>query len=141
MFGGMYIFAPGLNIAKRTVLFMLITVCAGLANLALAFALVGPLGIRGAALAYLATAFGGFAAMMIFSQRLYAVPHRWRRLVTAAIGICALVAIARLAPIDGAPAIVVNAAAAAVGLFALARWLVEPDERAQLLALRPRASM
>lgn len=140
MFGGMYIFAPGLNIAKRTVLFMLITVCAGLANLALAFALVGPLGIEGAALAYLATAFGGFAAMMIVSQRLYPVPHRWARLVTAAVGICALVAVARSVGDALGPPIVVNVVFAAAGLAGLASWLVERDERAQLLAFRQRLS-
>ena len=137
MFGGMYIFAPGLNIAKRTTRFALITVCAGVANLVLAFALVGPLGIEGVALAYLATAAGGFAVMMTASQRLYPVPHRWARLAVAAAGTCALVAFARLAPAGLGPAVVVNLAVALAGLAALAWWLVEPDERAHLRALLP----
>lgn len=131
-FAGMYIFAPGMNIAKRTVRLAVIAVVAGVANLGLAFALVGPLGIAGAALAFLVTAFAGFAALMASSQRLYPVPHRWPRLIAAAAGIALLVALARALPPDPALALPAKLAIAATGVAALARWLVEPDEREQI---------
>lgn len=137
-FAGMYIFAPGLNIAKRTIPFAVIAVCAGVANLGLAFALVGPLGITGAALAFLLTSAAGFTALMIASQRLYPVPHDWPRLIACAAGIAVLVAISRSLPGDPALAIPANLAIGAVGLLALGRWMVAPDERAQLAAMLAR---
>lgn len=140
-FAGMYIFAPGMNIAKRTIRFAAIVLCAGLANLALAFALVGPLGIAGAALAFLGTAFAGFVALMTVSQRLYPVPHRWPRLVASGAGIAVLVALARAMPDDPSLAIPAKLAITAVGAAAVARWLVEPDERVQIAALLRRLQL
>jgi O-antigen/teichoic acid export membrane protein len=139
-FAGMYIFAPGMNIAMRMVPFAVISVCAGLANLGLAFALVGPLGLTGAALAFLLTAFGGFAALMATSQRLYPVPHRWPLLVGAAAAIGLLVAVGRVLPEDPAIAIPAKLAIAAAGLAVLWRWMVAPPERAQLVALLRRSA-
>ncbi|MBW3607766.1 MAG: oligosaccharide flippase family protein [Actinobacteria bacterium] len=137
-FAGMYIFAPGLNIVKRTVPFAVITASAGLANLMLAFALVGPLGIAGAALAFLLTSAAGFATLMVTSQRVYPVPHDWPRLITSATGIGVLVAIARTLPEQPALAVPANLAIAAAGLAAIVRWLVAPDERAHLMTLLAR---
>jgi O-antigen/teichoic acid export membrane protein len=86
---GVYIFAPGLTIAKRTGTLAAISVSAGLLNLGLAIALVPPLGIRGAGIATAASSAWFFALTMFFSQRHYAVPHDWVRLgaaLTAALG-------------------------------------------------------
>lgn len=134
-FAGMYIFAPGLTIAKRSLQFAAVALTAGVANVGLAFALVGPLGINGAALAFLLTAAGGFVALMAVSQRLYPVPHDWPRLVACAAGIGVLVAIARTLPGDRALEVPAKLAIAVAGVAALARWMIAPDERAQILAL------
>jgi O-antigen/teichoic acid export membrane protein len=93
-FGGMYVFAPGLNIAKRTGLFGLVFGLTGGVNLLLAFLLVRGLGIRGPALAFLIACAGGFVTLMALSQRVYPVPHDWRRLLPRAIAVGGLVAAA-----------------------------------------------
>jgi O-antigen/teichoic acid export membrane protein len=93
--GGMYVFAPGLNIAKRMRPYGAIITCSALLDLALAFALVGPLGISGPAIAFLVACTASFTAIMALSQRYYRVPHDWRRLLTATAGVVALVALGR----------------------------------------------
>ena len=92
--GGMYVFAPGLNIVKKTALIGLVVGTTGAVNLILAFALVGPLGIRGPALAFLVACAAGFAALMALSQRVYRVPYEWRRLLPRAAAIGGLLAVA-----------------------------------------------
>ena len=82
LFAGMYFFAPGLIIAKKTVTMAKLTVFSGVANLLLAIVLVPPLGIVGAGIATAATSLLWFGALMRYSQRYYRVPHRWSRLVT-----------------------------------------------------------
>ena len=131
---GMYIFAPGLNIAKRTRPFAVIAATAGLANLGLAFLLVGPLGIRGAALAFLLTAAAGWGSLMAMSQRLYPVPHDWRRLGLAAAAIAGLTAaVAPLGPLwDSVAAAVLKPAIVATGVTVVLVLLVSPAERARL---------
>lgn len=91
--GGMYVFAPGLNIVKRTNVIGLVVGLAGAVNLILAFCMVGPLGIRGPALAFLVACAAGFVALMALSQRVYPVPHDWRRLLPRVGTIGALVGI------------------------------------------------
>ena len=123
---GMYIFAPGLNIAKRTKPFAVVTVVGGLANLGLALALVGPLGIEGAALSFLITGAASFAMLMSLSQRLYPVPHQWARLAGGAAFAVVLTGAGWL--LD--PWSPLKLAVAAVGVGVLAYWLMDADERA-----------
>jgi O-antigen/teichoic acid export membrane protein len=80
---GMYIFAPGLDIARRTGVVATVNVFAALLNTGLSFALVPRFGIRGAAIATLLSASTLFGTYMAFSQRFYFVPHRWGRLAIA----------------------------------------------------------
>jgi O-antigen/teichoic acid export membrane protein len=131
-FGGMYIFAPGLNIAKRTRPVAVVTVLGGLANLGLAFALVGPLGIEGAALAFLVTAAAVFAALMWWSQRLYPAPHPWGRLVAGLAAGAALTAGGWLLPpvADELWALPAKLGVAALTVAGLGALLVLADERA-----------
>jgi O-antigen/teichoic acid export membrane protein len=133
-FAGMYIFAPGLNIAKRTRPFAVVTATAGVANLCLAFALVDPLGIEGAALAFLVTASGSFAALMLASQRLYPVPHDWRRLGLATAVVAGLTALGvALPPMeDGLTSILGKPAIVAAGVATIGALLVRADERRRL---------
>jgi O-antigen/teichoic acid export membrane protein len=103
---GVYIFAPGLTIVKRTGTFALISVSAGLLNLGLALALVPPLGIRGAGLATAASSAWFFVLTMLFSQRHYEVGHDWPRLGSAlAVAIGLLVLGRAVIPTGGAHAL------------------------------------
>lgn len=83
LLSGMYVFAPGLAIAKRTSLTAAIHLAGALMNTILNYLLIPLLGIRGAAVATLlsaATVFGGY---MVTSQATYPVPHRWPQLASA----------------------------------------------------------
>ncbi len=82
---GVYIFAPGLTIAKRTATFAAISVSAGLLNLILALMLVPPLGIRGAGIATVLSSAWFFVLTIYFSQRHYVVKHDWARLGVALV--------------------------------------------------------
>lgn len=84
VFSGIYMFAPGLEIQKRTGLIALINVGVALVNVALNFALIPLLGITGAALGTLISSCLGFVVRMIWSQKLYLVPHSWHKMITAA---------------------------------------------------------
>jgi O-antigen/teichoic acid export membrane protein len=105
---GVYIFAPGLTIVKRTRTLAAISVSAGLLNLGLALALVPPLGIRGAGLATVASSAWFFVLTMFFSQRHYTVGHDWMRLGAAlAVAIGVLLLGRAVIPIGGAHALAV----------------------------------
>lgn len=78
----LYIFAPGLFIAKQTRRFATVNIASAAANTALCLALIPFIGLLGAALATLTTALGSFVATMVLSQKLYPVPHRWPTLVS-----------------------------------------------------------
>jgi O-antigen/teichoic acid export membrane protein len=94
LFANMYMFAPGLAIAKRTPTMAAVALSAGVANLGLAIALVPPLGIIGAGIATAISSIAWFAALMVFSQQHYPVPHHWVRLAAATgvagglVGVC-----------------------------------------------------
>ncbi len=95
-FANMYIFAPGLSIAKKTAPMATITGLAGIANLGLALLLVPPLGIVGAGVATASTSFAWFVALMALSQRQYGAPHHWLRLIGAFAAATAPVVLAAL---------------------------------------------
>jgi O-antigen/teichoic acid export membrane protein len=102
LFANMYNFAPGTAIKKKPLATAALTVAAGIANLALALALVPRLGIMGAGIATASTGFAWFVALMAVSQRHYTVPHRWRQLVVAFAVSVALVAVSlALLPASG----------------------------------------
>ena len=80
----MYVFAPGLGIAKRSGLQALIMIAGAALNTVLNFVLIPPWGIVGAAAATLVSSMVVLAAYMVASQRLYRVPHAWPPMVGAA---------------------------------------------------------
>ncbi len=86
----MYIFAPGLGIAKRTGLIAVVNVFGAILNTVLNFALIPLLGIRGAAAATLLSAVAVFVTYLLLSQRLYPIPHAWSRLLLS-LGAASLV--------------------------------------------------
>lgn len=86
LLSNMYIFAPGISIAKKTHLILYINLCGAVLNAGLNWLLIPKLGITGAALATLLGYACVFAAYMSISQRLYFVPHQWRTLGIAVAG-------------------------------------------------------
>ena len=131
--GGMYVFAPGLNIVKKTFRIGVVVGVTGAVNLILAFALVEPLGIRGPALAFLAACGVGFGALMVLSQRVYRVPYEWGRLLPRAIVVAGLIAIpsATLGETVSVEYVLIKIALSAVGLAAIA-GLVDRGEFVEL---------
>ena len=92
LLANMYIFTPGLGIARRTGAIAAVNVTAAVLNTALNFVLIPHLGITGAALSTFLSAAGTFAVYMSVGQRLYPIPHHWRALaagVVATIGVYA----------------------------------------------------
>ncbi len=73
----MYIFAPGLDIAKKTGVIASINIIAALVNIVLNIAMIPVLGLAGSALATLAGFSVMFAAYLVIGQKHYPVPHRW----------------------------------------------------------------
>ncbi len=83
LLSSMYIFAPGLDIEKRTGMIAIINIVAAALNTVLNFAFIPILGIEGAALATLVSFFCAFCFYMWFSQKLYPAPHEWWKLLSA----------------------------------------------------------
>ena len=80
LLSGLYIFTPGLWIAKKTGRVALINITSAALNGGLNFILIPFWGISGAAWATVASASLRFGAQMVSSQRIYHVPHQWRAL-------------------------------------------------------------
>lgn len=87
----MYIFAPGLVIAKKTYITAAITAISGVMNLVVAILLVPGLGLVGAGIATASSSLVWFAAQMYYSQRYFPVPHSWPRLIVAFALACGFV--------------------------------------------------
>lgn len=80
-----YIFAPGMVLAKKTMLYASLNISMGALNLGLNYLMIPIWGIMGAAAATLVSACVSFAAFMFFSQRYYPVPHRFGPLMLMAL--------------------------------------------------------
>lgn len=85
LFSGMYVFAPGLSIARKSGTVAIINVVSAVVNTALNVALIPFLGIRGAALATFLSGALIFTLNMLYSQRYYFVPHPWKQLALASL--------------------------------------------------------
>jgi O-antigen/teichoic acid export membrane protein len=80
MLSGMYVFAPGLIIAKRPALITIVNVLVATGNVALNMLWIPHWGLTGAGAAALTSGAAGFAVLMAMSQKTYPVPHEWHRL-------------------------------------------------------------
>jgi O-antigen/teichoic acid export membrane protein len=76
--GSLYVFAPGMGLAKQTTRIAMINITAGICNLALCLTLIPLLGIRGAAIAYMTGAATMAGLYLMGSQRFYAIPYPTR---------------------------------------------------------------
>lgn len=81
----MYIFAPGIAIAKKTTWQLLITLASAVLGAALNWVLIPIAGPAGAALATLAAAALFFGAWLVASQKLYPLPLRGGALLAATV--------------------------------------------------------
>lgn len=99
----MYIFAPGLGLAKKTKAMAVINIVVAVANTILNFSLIPFLGIEGAALATLLSNLGGFLANIILGNKHYYIPFEWNKMMLAT-GIAVPVAILGIALPSSNPA-------------------------------------
>ena len=74
-FSNMYIFAPGISIAKKTKLISLISVIAAIINTILNYTLIPLLGLSGAAYATLISAIITFSLYIFFSRKYYPISY------------------------------------------------------------------
>jgi O-antigen/teichoic acid export membrane protein len=81
MFSRLYIFAPGLGIAKKTVLYAILNVSMGVLNFVLNYLLIPIIGILGASLATLISTSLLFILIMFKSQSYYFVPHKFKPII------------------------------------------------------------
>lgn len=110
----MYIFAPGIAIAKKTHFILAINFVGALIHFALNWLLIPVFGIEGASVARLLGYLLMFGAHMTLSQRLYRVPHDWLSLMTAVL-LCAVV----VGVLTELPVLAGNPLAGIAGLLAL----------------------
>jgi O-antigen/teichoic acid export membrane protein len=82
---GMYVFAPGLGIAKKTKLIASINFVGAFVNVILNIALIPTFGIVGAAVSTLISSIGIFVVNMFASQREYKIPHDTKKLMLSVI--------------------------------------------------------
>ena len=94
----LYVFAPGLDIAKKTGRIAMINILAALVNLALNFIFIPLWGILGAALATLISACCLLTAYLFFSQRLYPIPYHWRNIGSAGLVTASIMTMAYTLP-------------------------------------------
>ncbi|HEX8525594.1 lipopolysaccharide biosynthesis protein [Allosphingosinicella sp.] len=98
---GMYVFAPGFMIAKKTLWQMGVSIAGAALSVGMGFLLIPRLGALGAALATLAAAAFWLVLWFGLSQRLYPVPVRWLRLAALLPAAAAAALAGRLIEADG----------------------------------------
>ena len=91
LFSTMYIFAPGIAIAKKTYVILWVNVLGAASNILFCWLLIPLYGIIGAAVATLMSYVFTFFVFMFYSQKYYYIPHSWKRSVLA-LSIAALLA-------------------------------------------------
>lgn len=91
LLGNMYIFSPGIAIAKKTYLIVWINLVGSIVNVGLNYCLIPVFGIIGAGIATMLSYAGIFAAYTLIGQRFYPIPHSWPR-IFAAVALAGLIA-------------------------------------------------
>lgn len=81
----LYVFAPGMAIAKKTGLQLTVTLVAAVVSLIANWALVPLFSIHGAAFATLLSSITFFGLWLRYSQALYPVPFNWRPVIMALV--------------------------------------------------------
>jgi O-antigen/teichoic acid export membrane protein len=84
LLSNMYIFSPGISIAKKTHLIVFINIGGGFVSVLMSFLLISRLGILGAAMATMLTYLAIFIAYTVIGNHYYPIPHNWLRNLSAA---------------------------------------------------------
>ena len=92
LLGKMYIFSPGIAIAKKTYFMVWINVIGGLMNVGLNYFFIPLFGITGAGMATMLSYGGVFAAYTLIGNRFYPIPYNWPS-IFAAVGLAVLIAV------------------------------------------------
>ena len=77
-FSNMYIFAPGISIAKKTKLIPIISISIAIINYILNYTLIPIYGIKGAAYATLISSLSTFLIYLFFSNKYYPLPYQFK---------------------------------------------------------------
>ena len=85
LFNGMYIFAVGVSIAKKTKVFIYVGIFSLISNIVLNYLFIPSFGIKGAALATCITAIFSFIIYMFFSQKNYKIDYNFFKLLSIII--------------------------------------------------------
>ncbi len=80
LLSGMYIFVPGLWLARKTGLTMRINLITAVLNVALTLPLAMAIGLRGAALGAMLSATANLAALTYLGHKHYPIPFDWKRI-------------------------------------------------------------
>lgn len=84
-FNNMYIFTPGLGIAKKTKIVMLISFLSAIVNILLNVSLIPFFGLEGAAFATLSSAIVAFILRLILSNKYYKIEYNYTKLMVSFI--------------------------------------------------------
>lgn len=134
---GTVMFAPGLELVRRTWFVAVIMIITGVENIVLNLVLVPHLGIPGAALATMVSQVTVLVAHFIASNRAYPVPYPWRR-IGIAVSVTGAAALASRSSLLSSHGIATLAAKAALLLVALAAIALALLDRRDLGILRDR---
>jgi O-antigen/teichoic acid export membrane protein len=140
---GMYVFMPGLWLAKQTLHSLAINAFSAVLAIVLCFVLIPAAGVAGAALAMVGAAAANFLAVFVMSQRRYPLPIASGRIL-ASLGLFAILLVIGAASARSeiaGPAL--RGIYAALAMLSIALALVSPAEARRLVAgawreLRPR---
>jgi O-antigen/teichoic acid export membrane protein len=136
LFANMYIFAPGISIAKKTHYFIWINIIGAVLNVALNFLLIPRLGIEGAGLATMLGYLVVFAIHITISQRHFHVPHQWRPIALSVLAAAVMAWWLPQLPLDDIARWVLNLLALVIfAILAVAMGLVRVTELKQGAAL------
>lgn len=134
LLANMYIFAPGIFIARRTGLVAAINVGAALLNIAGNFLLIPVFGTLGAASATLASSLVAFLMYVYCNRRYYPIPFEWYRIIAAGIlGFAMAAVLTGLQTLDGVTAFMARAGLCIAGAAAAALILLGMAELRQLM--------
>ena len=86
----MYIFGPGLVIAKKTKIIMWISIGSAALSIMLNWILIPHFGNKGAAIATLFTFSCVYVVLMTYSQKYYQIPYQWKNIIFATMLVTSL---------------------------------------------------
>jgi O-antigen/teichoic acid export membrane protein len=137
LFLSMQIFTPGLQIAKKTKTMATINIIAAVVNTILCFVFIPFFGIIGAALATLTSATLILITNMYFSQKLFYIPHQWKRIIPAfifpAVFVLFIFSLGNFSGLGLFAKNIIKAALWLVSAFIIVKILIRKDELKEII--------